>query len=43
VLASANDTGGVLGPLDVSGPAGAVPPLHVHHREAEAFYVLEGD
>ena len=43
VLASANDTNGVLGAIEVAGPAGAVPPLHVHHREDEAFYVLDGD
>jgi quercetin dioxygenase-like cupin family protein len=43
VLASAGDTDGVVGVLDVSGPSGAVPPLHVHHREDEAFYVLEGE
>jgi quercetin dioxygenase-like cupin family protein len=43
VLASASDTNGVLGAIEVAGPAGAVPPLHVHHREDEAFYVLDGD
>jgi len=43
VLASASDTNGVLGAVEVAGPAGSVPPLHVHHREDEAFYVLEGD
>jgi quercetin dioxygenase-like cupin family protein len=43
VLASASDTEGVIGVIEVAGPAGAVPPLHVHRREDEAFYVLEGD
>lgn len=43
VLTSAHDTNGVVGVLEVRGPSGAVPPLHVHHREDEAFYVLEGD
>jgi quercetin dioxygenase-like cupin family protein len=43
VLASTNDTNGVLGAVEVSGPGGAVPPLHVHRREDEAFYVLDGD
>jgi quercetin dioxygenase-like cupin family protein len=43
ILASARDTHGALGVLEVSGPRGAVPPFHVHHREDEAFYVLEGD
>ncbi|MFI5896812.1 cupin domain-containing protein [Actinoplanes sp. NPDC051513] len=43
ILASASDTHGVLGAVDVAGPRGAVPPLHVHHREDEAFYVIEGE
>jgi quercetin dioxygenase-like cupin family protein len=43
VLASASDTNGVLGAVEVASPAGAVPPLHVHHREDEAFYVLQGE
>ena len=43
LLASADDTNGVLGALEVAGPKGFAPPLHVHHREDEAFYVLEGE
>lgn len=43
VLASASDTNGVLGVIEVAGPGGSVPPLHVHHREDEAFYVVEGE
>jgi uncharacterized cupin superfamily protein len=43
VLASAGDTNGVLGAVEVASPSGAAPPLHVHHREDEAFYVLEGE
>jgi quercetin dioxygenase-like cupin family protein len=43
VLASASDTRGVLGAVEVASPSGAAPPLHVHHREDEAFYVLEGE
>ena len=43
VLASASDTNGVLGAVEVAGPRGAVPPLHVHQREDEAFYVVEGE
>jgi quercetin dioxygenase-like cupin family protein len=43
VLATASDTNGVLGAIEVAGPRGAVPPFHVHDREDEAFYVLEGD
>ena len=43
VLASASDTNGALGVIEVASPSGAVPPLHVHEREDEAFYVLEGE
>ena len=42
ILASASETNGVLGAVEVAGPGGAAPPLHVHHREDEAFYVLDG-
>ncbi len=42
-LASVSDTDGLLGAVEVTSPRGAVPPLHVHHHEDEAFYVLEGD
>lgn len=43
VLATTAETGGTLGAVEVASPAGAAPPLHVHHREDEAFYVLDGD
>jgi quercetin dioxygenase-like cupin family protein len=43
VLASAGDTSGVVGAVEVAGPSGAAPPLHVHHREDEAFYILDGE
>ena len=43
ILASASDTNGVVGAVELVSPRGAVPPLHVHHREDEAFYVVEGD
>jgi quercetin dioxygenase-like cupin family protein len=33
----------VLGAVEVASPSGAAPPLHVHHREDEAFYILEGE
>jgi quercetin dioxygenase-like cupin family protein len=36
------DTGGALGLVEASFPRGFTPPLHVHTREDEAFYVLEG-
>lgn len=43
VLASGSDTDGALGAVEVTTPRGAAPPLHVHRREDEAFYVLDGE
>jgi mannose-6-phosphate isomerase-like protein (cupin superfamily) len=43
VKASAEDTGGALTVLDTRLTPAANPPLHVHHREDEAFLVLEGE
>ena len=42
VKASAADTGGQYTLLDITMPANAAAPLHVHHTEDEGFYVLEG-
>jgi mannose-6-phosphate isomerase-like protein (cupin superfamily) len=36
-------SGGALGLVEGSFYEGFGPPLHVHHREDEAFYVLEGE
>jgi quercetin dioxygenase-like cupin family protein len=36
-------TGGAYGLGEVSGRRGDMPPLHVHRRDDEAFYVLEGE
>ena len=41
--AMASDTGGVLSVWESLMPRGSSPPLHVHRREDEAFYVLEGE
>jgi Cupin domain len=35
-------TGGAFGLVEGVGPAGSSPPLHVHHREDEGIWVLEG-
>ena len=40
---SGADTGGAFALLEVSGPPGDQPPLHVHHHDDEGFYVLEGE
>ena len=42
VKASAADTDGEYTLLDVTMPANAAAPLHVHHTEDEGFFVLEG-
>ncbi|MBA4186683.1 MAG: cupin domain-containing protein [Planctomycetaceae bacterium] len=35
-------TGGAYAILEQQVPAGHGPPLHVHRRETEVFYILEG-
>jgi quercetin dioxygenase-like cupin family protein len=42
IKARAEDTGGAVGLVDGSFYKGFGPPLHVHTREDEALYVLEG-
>ena len=42
VKASAADTGGQYTLVEMTAPAGLQTPLHVHYREDEGFYVLEG-
>jgi quercetin dioxygenase-like cupin family protein len=41
-LVAGADTGGLLGASLVTQPAGTAPPMHLHTREAEAWYLLEG-
>jgi quercetin dioxygenase-like cupin family protein len=43
VKATAATTGGTFGLVETTIAPGFSPPLHVHHREDEAFYVLEGE
>lgn len=42
VKADAASTGGAFGLVESWIPAGSSPPLHVHDREDESFWVLEG-
>ena len=42
IRATAADTGGLMTIVEVTEPPGQEAPLHVHHREDEAFYILEG-
>lgn len=43
VKASAETTGRKVGVIELLAPKGAGSPLHVHHREDEWFYVIEGE
>lgn len=40
---TAEQTGGLLSILEITEPPGAEAPLHVHHREDETFWILDGD
>jgi quercetin dioxygenase-like cupin family protein len=41
-VAGAESTAGAFSVVESIEPPGSGAPLHVHHAEAEAFYVLEG-
>jgi quercetin dioxygenase-like cupin family protein len=43
VKVSGDDTGDAWSIVEIVGARGDMPPLHVHHREDEAFYVLDGE
>jgi quercetin dioxygenase-like cupin family protein len=43
IKATAADTAGQMTIVEVTEPPGAEAPLHVHHREDEAFWILEGE
>ena len=42
ILAGAGSTDGSFSVVECIEPPGSGAPLHVHHSEAEAFYILEG-
>ena len=42
IIAGASSTDRSFSIVEATEPAGGGAPLHVHHGEAEAFYVLEG-
>ncbi|WKA55659.1 quercetin 2,3-dioxygenase [Planococcus shixiaomingii] len=42
VKAAGKKTNGFFSLIEELNPPGEGPPLHVHHNEDEAFYVLEG-
>jgi quercetin dioxygenase-like cupin family protein len=41
-LVTGAETGSAFGLTKVTQPAGAASPVHLHTREAEAFYLLDG-
>jgi quercetin dioxygenase-like cupin family protein len=43
IKSSAETTGGIVGVTENLSPRGGGSPLHVHRREDEWFYVLEGE
>jgi quercetin dioxygenase-like cupin family protein len=43
IKATGNDTGDLYSIVEVLEPPGARAPLHLHRKEDEAFYVLEGE
>lgn len=43
IKATAGSTGGAFGLVESLIAPGFSPPLHVHHREDESFWVLEGE
>jgi quercetin dioxygenase-like cupin family protein len=43
ILASGDDTNRAYALIEATVPPGGGPPSHVHRREDEAFYVLEGE
>jgi quercetin dioxygenase-like cupin family protein len=43
IKATAADTGGLMTIVEMTEPPGTSGPLHVHHGEDEAFWILEGD
>jgi len=43
IKAGTEETGGGFTLIEQVAPAGFRPPLHLHHDEDEAFYVLEGE
>ena len=42
-LATGDDTNGKYATLEAIVPPGGGPPPHVHSREEEGFYILEGE
>jgi quercetin dioxygenase-like cupin family protein len=42
IHAASDDTAGSYAVVELTGPAGDIPPLHVHHNDDEGFFLLDG-
>jgi mannose-6-phosphate isomerase-like protein (cupin superfamily) len=42
VKAAAGDTNGSFGLMEAVVPPESGPPMHIHHKEDEAFYIVDG-
>jgi quercetin dioxygenase-like cupin family protein len=42
IRVSSDETAGTMGVWEEAAEPGEGPPLHIHHREEEMFFVLEG-
>jgi len=43
IKATGESTNGQFGLTEALVPPGFAPPMHIHHREDESFYVIEGE
>src|SRR5687767_7028433 len=43
VKAGGDQTGGAFDAIELHSPPGEGPPLHLHRRHEEAFYILDGE
>ena len=43
IKTTAAETAGQLTIIEITEPPGEAAPLHVHHRDDEGFWILEGD
>jgi quercetin dioxygenase-like cupin family protein len=42
IIATGAQTGNALGMIEITVPPGGGIPMHIHHNEDEALYILEG-
>lgn len=43
ILARAQETLGCFGLVEALAPVGTSPPLHIHRREDESFWIIDGE